>query len=119
MVSLQIDIILKQKENNAWKSYTYQDLLYKINDCTEKLNDYNINKNDHVIYKGKNSIDWVAWNMAVLSKGAVWIPIYQNQNNSYINHIINDSKSKIIIHDDKYYNNNKNIINHYSDVKKI
>ena len=112
-------IILKQKENNAWKSYTYQDLLYKINDCTEKLNDYNINKNDHVIYKGKNSIDWVAWNMAVLSKGAVWIPIYQNQNNSYINHIINDSKSKIIIHDDKYYNYNKNIINHYSNVKKI
>jgi long-subunit acyl-CoA synthetase (AMP-forming) len=44
-------IILKQKENNIWKGYTYQDLLYKINDCNEKLNNYNIKKNQFYLYE--------------------------------------------------------------------
>ena len=38
--------------------------------------------------------------MASLSLGAVWIPMYHNPNINYMKHVVNDSKPKLIIHDD-------------------
>ena len=113
-------ILLKQKENNQWVSYNNKKLFNMIQDCRLFLKDNNISKSDHIIYKGKNSVDWFVWNMASLSVGAVWIPIYHNQNVEYIKHVVNDSNPKLIIHDDPDFPlkefNKHNI--HKSDVKE-
>lgn len=93
-------VLLKQKENNQWVSYTNKKLYNMIQDCRLFLNQNYINQGDHIIYKGKNSVDWFVWNMATLSLGGVWIPIYHNQNLNYIKHVVNDSKPRLIIHDD-------------------
>lgn len=92
--------IFKQKENNEWVSYTNKNLYHRIQDCRLFLKDNKIQKSDHIVYKGKNSVDWFVWNMASISLGAVWIPIYHNQNIEYMEHIIKDSKARLIIHDD-------------------
>ena len=75
--------IIGQKINNKWEWVTRKQLNNNINYCIERLKDNNINKNDRVIYKGKNSVEWVSWNIATLSLGGVWVPIYHNQKNSY------------------------------------
>lgn len=108
--------VLVEKINNQWKEFSYSNIYARSNDCIYNLKQHHIQKNDHVIYKGKNSVDWLAWNMATLSLGAVWVPIYHNQNNSYINHIIQDSKAKLLIHDNKDFETTKNIRTHYSQV---
>jgi len=92
--------LLVQKENDQWISYKNENLYYRIQDCRQFLKENNIQKSDHIIYKGKNSVDWFVWNMATLSVGAVWIPIYHNQNIPYIKHVIKDANPKLIIHDD-------------------
>ena len=92
--------IFKQKENDKWTSYSNKNLYYMIQDCRLFLKENYISKSDHIVYKGKNSVDWFVWNMAALSLGAVWIPIYHNQNIDYMKHVIKDSDPKLIIHDD-------------------
>tara|TARA_B100000524_G_scaffold339311_1_gene231483 strand:+ start:154 stop:1668 length:1515 start_codon:yes stop_codon:yes gene_type:complete len=103
--------ILSQKIDNSWNWVNRKDLTNKVNFCIDKLKDNNIQKNDRVLYKGKNSIEWVSWNMAALSLGAVWVPVYHNQNKSYSDYIINDCDPKLLITDSKYDSNVKQISN--------
>ena len=92
--------IIGQKINNKWEWVTRKQLNNNINYCIERLKDNNINKNDRVIYKGKNSVEWVSWNIATLSLGGIWVPIYHNQKDSYTDYIINDCTPKLLISDD-------------------
>ena len=109
--------ILVEKINNQWKEFSYANVYSRMNDCIYNLKEHKIQKNDHIIYKGKNSVDWLAWNMATLSLGAIWVPIYHNQNKSYIDHIIKDSKAKLLIHDTDDFETKK-IKTHYSQVSE-
>ena len=92
--------ILGQKINNKWDWTTREQLNNKISFCINKLKDSNINKNDRVIYKGKNSVEWLSWNIATLSLGAIWVPIYHNQKESYTKYILDDCVPKLLISDD-------------------
>lgn len=113
-------IPIKQKENNIWISYNNKKIQKMIQDCRYFLKNNNIKKSDHIIYKGKNSIDWLVWNMSVLSLGAIWIPIYNNQNLDYIKHVVNDSKPKLIIYDDDNFPTKQfsNYFIHKSNIKE-
>ena len=73
-----------------------------INFSIDKLKDNNIRNGDRVIYKGDNSINWVAWNIATNSLGAIWVPIYNNQNDKYCNFIISDCDAKLLISENKF-----------------
>ena len=110
--------IIGEKLNNKWKWYTQNELNNKVIFCRERLLDCNINKSDRVIYKGKNSINWLAWNLATYSVGGVWIPVYHNQNKDYIDHVYKNSDSKLFINDGddlSKFKNIKNIINNNID----
>ena len=116
--------ILGKKINNKWEWVTRKQLNNNINYCIERLKDNNINKNDRVIYKGKNSVEWVSWNIATLSLGGVWVPIYHNQKDSYTDYIINDCTPKLLISDDntqiesqKCIDNNIENLNYDKDFK--
>ena len=67
---------IKTKENGVWKWHTREDILHNINGCIEKFRYYRIKKGDRVIYKGKNSVEWLSWNLAAYSKGIIWVPLY-------------------------------------------
>ena len=113
-------VLFKQKENNQWVSYDNIKVYNMIQDCRLFLNQNNISNSDHIIYKGKNSVDWFVWNMACLSLGSVWIPIYHNQNLDYMKHVVKDSKPRLIIHDDPDFplKDFNKIHIHKSDVKE-
>ena len=63
------------------------------------LKDRNVNKGDRVIYKGKNSVEWLAWNIATQSVGGVWVPLYSNQKEEYCKYIVDDCNPKVLISD--------------------
>lgn len=88
---------IKIKENNKWKWYSHGDILSYVNNCSYKLKQYNLKRGDRIAYKGKNSLEWLTWNLATYSIGCVWVPMYAEQDIHYCNHIINDSQSKLLI----------------------
>ena len=89
--------ILGDKKNHKWSKIDRNDLYNKISQGIHILKDNNIKKGDRVAYKGKNSVDWVAWNMSCYAVGATWVPMYHNQNVDYCKYIIKDCKPKILL----------------------
>ena len=93
------DIFLGFKHKNQWKWVKKQELYKNILTSKDILQSLDVKKGDRVAFKGKNSQEWIAWNMATNSLGAIWVPMYQDQNNDYCNHIIEDCQPKVFISD--------------------
>ncbi len=110
-----VQSILSHKINNQWIFINRNELNNMINDCCFKLRDHNIKKGDRIAYKGKNSVDWLAWNMACYSMGGVWVPMYSDQNIDHCKFIINDCQPKVFISDKKINLSNINQIS--SEIK--
>ena len=91
--------IIGYKKNNGWKWITREKLKNNILYCIDVLKNNNVHKTDRVVYKGKNSVEWVSWNIATNAIGACWVPLYHNQSSKYVEHIINDCSPKIFIND--------------------
>ena len=66
--------------NNAWKWNTRQDIYNSVIYSREQLQNWNVKKGDQVAFKGKNSFEWITWNLATNSLGCVWVPMYHYQN---------------------------------------
>lgn len=89
--------ILGYKNGGKWNWLTRNDMRNKVNYCVTVLNNYNIKPNDRIIFQGNNSYNWLAWNIATNSLGAIWVPMYKNQKDNYVKHIINDCQPKLFI----------------------
>ena len=82
-----------------------------INNSIQILNDHSIQKGDRIAFKGKNSKEWIAWNLATLSKGAIWVPMYPQQDISYSQHVVDDCQPKLLITNENINVKNTRIIN--------
>ena len=89
--------VLKYKHNNQWKNFSRINLLNSIQNCTLTLYNNSVVKGDRIAYKGKNSIEWLAWNLAAQSLGAIWVPMYEQQDIKQCQFIINDCQPKLLI----------------------
>ena len=102
--------ILKTKNNGNWNWTSREKLLNNVNGCSKVLKDLNIKKGDRVAFKGKNSIEWLSWNLATYSVGGIWVPMYDQQEPNQIKYILEDSASKILISDQNFDDLKVNII---------
>ena len=93
---------LGKKIDNSWHWSNKKKLYDSVVNSRYTLKRYNIKKGDRVIYKGDNSLEWLSWNLAVNSIGAIWVPLSNNQNLNNYKYIINDCKPKLLITDDQY-----------------
>jgi long-chain acyl-CoA synthetase len=108
--------ILGVKKNKKWNWINRKKMNNMINYAIENLKDYNITKGDRVIYKGDNSINWVAWNIASNALGAIWVPIYNNQKDEYCKFIISDCDAKLLITENKLDHNINQIENKINEL---
>jgi long-chain acyl-CoA synthetase len=100
--------ILGEKVNGTWNWITCHQLVAKTNACYDTISHNMLNIGDRIVYKGKNSIDWVAWNIATNSWGCTWVPLYRNQTQQYSQYIVDNCKPSLFITDDIENTNVKN-----------
>ena len=98
------------KENKNWNWKSNQQLLNAVINCREELKERKIDVGDRVAYKGKNSVNWIAWNLATNSLGAAWVPMYSDQSKKYSDFIIKDCSPKVLILDGKEKHDNTEVI---------
>tara|TARA_B100001778_G_scaffold89579_1_gene73008 strand:- start:401 stop:1861 length:1461 start_codon:yes stop_codon:yes gene_type:complete len=98
------------KENKNWNWKSNQQLLNAVINCREELKERKIDVGDRVAYKGKNSVNWIAWNLATNSLGAAWVPMYSDQSKKYSDFIIKDCSPKVLIQDGKEKHDNTEVI---------
>ena len=68
--------LIATKLNNKWIWRDKKYILDSIQYCREFLQSENIEKGDRVAYKGANSVEWLAWNVACNSLGGIWAVSY-------------------------------------------
>ena len=89
--------VLKVKKDNQWKDIPRSKLFNNIQNCILQLKDRNIEKGDRIAYKGNNSLEWISWNLATQSMGAVWVPMYEQQTKNQCQYIVDNCEPKLLI----------------------
>ncbi|MBP7173838.1 MAG: long-chain fatty acid--CoA ligase [Cloacibacterium sp.] len=85
-----------QKEG-SWKTYTWEELLIQINKTTNGLIQTGIKKGDCIGIFSQNSKDWLIFDLAVQSIGAITVPIYATNNVEQTDFIIRQTEMKAIL----------------------
>lgn len=78
------------------KTLYYKDLAREISRIHVLLEEANVKKGDKVALIGKNNIPWCLTYLAVVTYGAVIVPILQDFHADSVQHIINHSESKLL-----------------------
>lgn len=76
---------------------SYDELNSKVNDLMDFLRDLGITKGDKVAILSENMPNWGVAYLAIVSMGAVVVPILKDFHSNEIMHIIRHSESKLVI----------------------
>ena len=93
--------LLGVKNNQQWQWFSRNHMYNAIHQCRLFLRDQNVQQGDRVAFKGRNSVEWLAWNMATNSLGAIWVPMYHEQKEDYCHHILQDCEPVLFLNEDK------------------
>ena len=85
------------KKKDVWKEIHWLDFRRMVFKTANALKEAGISENDRVAIYSDNSAEWITFDLAILSLGAVTVPIYSTNNGSQAEYIINDSEAKIIL----------------------
>lgn len=85
------------KKKDAWKEIHWQDFRRLIFKTANALQENGIKSNDKVAIYSDNSAEWMVFDLALMSLGAITVPIYSTNNGEQAEYIINDSEAKMIL----------------------
>lgn len=85
------------KKKEEWKELNWLDFRRVIFKTANALRIAGIAENDKVAIYSDNSAEWIVFDLALMSLGAVSVPIYSTNNGEQAEYIIKDSESKMIL----------------------
>ncbi len=87
---------LRFKQGGIWRSLSWTQTLAQIKQLSEGLKKLGIQSGDRVALLSNTRYEWTLLDMAILSLGAVTVPIYHSSVSEEIQHILNDSGAKAV-----------------------
>ncbi|KMQ72433.1 AMP-dependent synthetase/ligase [Chryseobacterium koreense] len=85
------------KKKEEWKELSWANFRRMVFKTANALKTAGIVENDRVAIYSDNSAEWIIFDLAVLSLGAVTVPIYSTNNLEQAEYILADSEAKIIL----------------------
>lgn len=89
------------KDNDEWKSYTYQETYDMLPDLGFGLQALGVKKTDKVAILSENRPEWCLIDWACAHFNYVSVPIYQTSIPKQIDYILNHSEAKVVIASDQ------------------
>ena len=89
-------LMMKYKRDGAWKEITWNDFNSRVLGLGQALIKMGIEHGDRVAIFSPNSPEWQMADMAMLSVGAVDVPLYATITAKQAEYILSDSGSKIV-----------------------
>jgi long-chain acyl-CoA synthetase len=89
--------VLRSKEGKEWSGITGERLLERVRDVTLGLHQLGVRKGDCVAMLAESSPLWTITDYAILSNGAINVPIYPTQAVHQVEYILKDSAPKLLI----------------------
>lgn len=107
------------KENKQWHSYTYGELLNKVDTLADNLINLGIKKDDHVAILCENRPEWLLYDLAINKLGAVSIPIHITANHRMVEFILKHSESNFLFISESCYRKHITFLTQFNLVKII
>lgn len=87
-------------DDGTWHPYSAQVFRDMVIDLAKGLAGLGVNKGDSVAIVSRTRWEWTALNMAIMSIGALTVPVYETNSASQVSWIFNDSKVTLAIAED-------------------
>lgn len=87
-------------DDGTWHPYSAQVFRDMVIDLAKGLIGLGVNKGDSVAIVSRTRWEWIALDMAIMSIGAVTVPVYETNSASQVSWIFNDSKVTLVIAED-------------------
>ena len=91
---------LFSKVKEAWSGKTFQEIGINIDKIINSLTKLGLKKGDRVFLLSSNRIEWVEFDIAIMSVGGITVPAFVTNNLEDNDFIIKNSSPKIIIFED-------------------
>jgi long-chain acyl-CoA synthetase len=96
------DRVMLQKRASGWVPISSKEIYRGVVGLARTLEHWGIRKGDRVAILSENRPEWTITDFAVLSLGAVTVPIYATQTAEQTSYILNDSGTRVIAVSTKY-----------------
>lgn len=114
------DVFISTKRNGEWINTTKSEFREKVRNFALGLYELGVRKGDKVSLHSENSAEWVICDQAILSIGAVNVPIYTTQPGEQIKYILKNSEAKVhIVSNDELFADTKPIIKSIANVEAV
>lgn len=108
------------KRNGQWIETTTADFRQMVQDLAIGLYELGVRRGDMVSIHAENCTEWLVIDQAVLSIGAILVPIYTTQPGEQIKYILENSGSKVhIVSNDEVFAETKPLIKSVDNVKAV
>lgn len=87
-------------DDGTWQPYSAQVFRDMVIDLAKGLISLGVNKGDSVAIVSRTRWEWTALDMAIMSIGALTVPVYETNSASQVSWIFNDSKVTLAIAED-------------------
>lgn len=87
-------------DDGTWHPYSAQVFRDMVIDLAKGLIGLGVNKGDSVAIVSRTRWEWIALDMAIMSIGALTVPVYETNSASQVSWIFNDSKITLAIAED-------------------
>ncbi|NAW50248.1 AMP-binding protein [Elizabethkingia argentiflava] len=85
------------KKGNQWAELSWKKFSQTIAKTANALKTAGIRENDRVAIYADNSAEWITFDLAILSIGAITVPVYATNNAEQTEYIINDSQASMVM----------------------
>ncbi|WP_292011117.1 long-chain fatty acid--CoA ligase [Chryseobacterium sp.] len=85
------------KKKDEWKELSWQKFEELIFKTANALKEAGVQENDKVSIYADNSAEWMIFDLATMSIGAISVPIYSTNNAEQAEYILTDSGSKVVL----------------------
>ena len=110
---------LFSKEKATWRGKTFQEIGINIDKIIYSLNRLGLKKGERVFLLSSNRIEWVEFDIAIMSVGGITVPAFVTNNLDDNNFIIKNSTPKIIVFENGHIlEKNQSILKNF-DHRKI
>jgi long-chain acyl-CoA synthetase len=114
------EVLLGTKRGGEWLEMGKEEFITKVRNLALGLHELGIRKGDRVSLHSENSAEWLICDQAILSIGAVNVPIYTTHPGEQIEYILQDSQTKAhIVSTDELFRDTKPIIKSIKTVQAV
>lgn len=88
---------LWKKNNNIFESLSWEDVKLSVKSVATSLVDLGVLKGDRVVILSENRPEWQIVDLAIMSIGAITVPVYTTSTTADYSHVINHSGARCMI----------------------